>query len=371
MQVSTGAHDISVPGSGVFINMTTKSGGDRWAGKTAFFWQGASTQSRNVNDSLLGLGFKPDTNKVDFVSDANLQVGGPLIKNRLRLFGSFRDWRVHVNVPAAYSESVLDKTDMTSGLLNLTWQLNGANRITGFYSRQYYKKPNRFLGSSAFYTSESNSNEDDVFDIVQGLWNSVITNTFFMDARVSYNKIFFPLWFNGTDQALNDLSTGILLRNEASEQIYIRHRLQASATFNKYIDQALGGRHEIRFGIDHAHMPTSTEVHRWDDVALSYRSATNTPASVTLYNTPVQSKSTVDVTALFLQDSYTLKRLTLTGGLRWERVEAYLPAQSSPPSQYFPDSAAELRRGAQRAALAHDAGPASPASTTSMAGRPP
>ena len=356
VQVSTGAHDISVPGSGVFVNMTTKTGGDRWAGRTAYYWQGDPTQSRNVDDTLLRLGFKPDTNKVDFVSDLNFQIGGPLVSNKVRLFTSFRDWRVHVNVPAAFSESVLDRTDMTSGLANVSWQLNDANRITGFYSRQYYKKPNRFLASSANYTSESNSNEDDVFDIVQGLWNSVITNTFFMDARISFNKIFFPLYYNGKDQAITDLSTGILLRNEASEQIYIRKRLQASATFNYYLDRALGGRHEIRFGVDHAHMPTSTEVHRWDDVALTYRSATNVPVAVTLYNTPVQSKSTVDVTALFLQDSYTIDRLTLTGGLRWERVEAYLPAQSSPPSQWFPDIQRTFD-AVRKAPLWHTTGP--------------
>jgi len=338
VQVSTGAHDISVPGSGVFVNMTTKSGGDRWSGKTSYYWEGSSTQGRNVDSTLGSQGFKPDTNKTDLVSDLGLQVGGPLMTNKLRLFTSFRDWRVHTNVPAAYSESVLDSTNMTSGLVNVNWQVSNANRLTGFYSRQYYKKPNRFLASSALYTSESNSNEDDVFDIVQALWNSVITNTFFMDARVSYNKIFFPLYYNGKDQALTDLSTGILLRNEASEQIYIRKRLQASATFNKYVEQALGGRHEIRFGLDYAHMPTSTEVHRWDDVALQYRSATNVPVAVIFYNTPVLSKGTVDVTSLFVQDSYSVKRLTLTGGLRWERVESYLPAQGSPPSKYFPDS---------------------------------
>jgi hypothetical protein len=337
IQVSTGAHDISVPGSGVFLNMTTKTGGNKWSGKGSFFWEGDSTQGTNVDDRLLGLGFKPDTNRVDKVSDISVQAGGPLIKDKLRLFTAFRDWRVHVNVPAAFSESVLDETNMTSGLANATWQISSNNRLTGFYSRQYYKKPNRFLGSSALYTGESNSNEDDVFDVVQGLWNSVLSDRAFVDARLSFNKIFFPLYFNGTDQALTDLSTGILLRNEASEQIFIRKRLQASATFNYYVDQFLGGRHEFRFGFDHAHTPTSTEVHRWDDVALSYRSATNTPVSVTLYNTPVLSRSTVDTTALFLQDSYSYKRLTLIGGLRWERVEGYLPAQSSAPSRYFPD----------------------------------
>lgn len=337
IQVSTGAHDISVPGSGVFLNMTTKTGGNRWEGKASFFWEGNSTQSQNVNDTLLGLGFKPSTNQVDKVSDISVQAGGPVIKDKLRLFTAFRDWRVHVNVPAAFSESVLDETNMTSGLANATWQLSTNNRFTGFYSRQYYKKPNRFLASSALYTSESNSNEDDVFDVVQGLWNSVLSNRAFFDARLSFNKIFFPLYFNGTDQSLTDLSTSILLRNEASEQIFIRKRLQASATFNYYVDQFLGGRHEFRFGFDHAHTPTSTEVHRWDDVALTYRSATNTPVSVTLYNTPVLSKATVDTTALFLQDSYSIQRLTLIGGLRWERVQGYLPEQSSEPSKYFPE----------------------------------
>lgn len=339
IQVSTGAHDISVPASGVFLNMTTKTGGNRWGGKASFYWQGDATQGQNVDSDLLKLGFKPDTNKVDFVSDAGFQIGGPVIKDKLRLFTAFRDWRVHVNVPAAFSESVLDETNMTSGLANLTWQLNDKNRLTGFYSRQYYKKPNRFLGSSALFTSDSNSNEDDVFDIVQGLWNSVLTNTLFMDARVSFNKIFFPLYYNGTDQSLLDLSTGIRLGNEASEQIFIRKRLQASATLNYYVDNALGGRHELRLGLDHSHMPTSTEVHRWDDVNLTYRSATNTPVAVTLYNTPVQSKANVNLTALYAQDTYTVKRLTLTGGLRWERLEAYLPKQSSPPSKYFPNIA--------------------------------
>jgi len=337
VQVSTGAQDITVPSSGVFVNMVTKSGTNQYKGRASLFWEGNSTQGRNVDSTLAGQGFKPDTNKVDFVSDVNINMGGPIIKDKLRFFASFRDWRVHVNVPAAFSESVLDQTNITSGLGNFTYQLNDNNRLTAFYARQYYKKPDRFLGSSAFFTSQSNSNEDDVFDIVQGLWNSVITNKFFLDARVSYNKIFFPLYFNGSDQTLRDLSTGIRTRNAAQEYIFIRKRLQASATFNYYIDHALGGRHELRFGLDNSHMPTSTEVHRWDNVDLSYFSSTGASRSVTFYNTPVQSKANLNVLALFFQDSYTIKRLSLVGGIRWERVEAYLPAQSSPPSQWFPD----------------------------------
>ena len=38
IQVSTGAHDITVPTSGVFLNMVTKTGGNKWAGGTTFTW---------------------------------------------------------------------------------------------------------------------------------------------------------------------------------------------------------------------------------------------------------------------------------------------------------------------------------------------
>src|SRR5205823_6067534 len=151
-------------------------------------------------------GFSPITNAVSFVSDGTFQIGGPLVKDKLRLFTSFRDWRVHVNVPAAFSTTVLGQTNMKSGLANLTYQMNAINKITAFYARQYYKKPDRFLGNTFLFTNESNSNEDDVFDVVQGLWNSVLTQRLFMDARVSYNHIWFPLKFNGSDQPLNDLT---------------------------------------------------------------------------------------------------------------------------------------------------------------------
>ena len=51
IQVSTGAHDISVPTSGVFLNMATKTGGRKWAGQGTFTWEGAATQSRNIAPS--------------------------------------------------------------------------------------------------------------------------------------------------------------------------------------------------------------------------------------------------------------------------------------------------------------------------------
>ena len=103
IQVSTGAHDITVPTSGVFLNMITKTGGNKWNGAhhvhlhRTTACRAATTPTRRCRSTASG----PDGNTSDFVSDVNVTGGGPLVQNKLRFFGAFRDWRVHQNVAGA------------------------------------------------------------------------------------------------------------------------------------------------------------------------------------------------------------------------------------------------------------------------------
>lgn len=339
IQVSTGSHDITVPTSGVFLNMVTKTGGNVWNGSGTFTWTGDSLQARNDhNPNLQKYGFRQDGNTSDFVSDVNITAGGPLIKNKLRFFGSFRDWRVHQNVPVQASQTVLDQTNITSGLGNLTWQINQNNRLTGFYSRQRYSKPNRLLNNASITVIDSTSDEEDMFDLLQGQWNTVLGKNFFLDARLGLNKILFPTYQNGgNQQSATDNATGIVYGNFPTDTVRNRDRYQSNATGQYYIDRALGGRHELRFGFDNSHAVTQNKNTRVDDVRTFYNS-TLTPRSVSveIYATPLIDLSALDVLAIFGQESYSVKRLTLTAGLRWERLEGYLPEQSSPPSVFYP-----------------------------------
>lgn len=338
IQVSTGAHDITVPTSGVFLNMITKTGGDRWNGSTTFTWLGESTQARNDTDpTLQRYGFRPGGNTSDFVSDINVAAGGPIAQNKVRFFGSFRDWRVHQNVPVQNSQSVLDETNITSGLGNLTYQATQNHRFTGFYSRQRYSKPNRLLNSASVTVPESTVNEQDIFDLGQGLWNAVLGNNFFVDARFGLNKILFPTYFNGgNNQSIVDNATGIIYRNNATEVIRNRQRYQTNATGQYYIEEALGGRHELKFGFDYSHAVTKNETHRVDDVQATFTSAGGgfTPQNVTLFATPQNDATALNVLALFAQDSFSVKRLTVNAGVRFEQLEGYLPEQSSPESRF-------------------------------------
>jgi hypothetical protein len=329
INVSVGAQDLSVPSGGVFLNMVTKSGTDQYHGKANLYWQGHQTQSTNIDAALENQGLSPTAGNVDFVTDADGQLGGPIVKDKLRFFASVRDWRVHVNVPG-FPE--IEQTNITSGLGNITYQMNENNRFTGFLSRQRYKKPNR--GASAFNTPASDWKEDDTTSIYQGLWNSVLSSHAFLDARISYNNLFFPLYLKSPDVSVLDLASNVRTGSNTNEFQFTRRRLQANANLSYYVDDLLGARHEFRFGVDYAHAPTKSYNLRNGDVNLFTNAGA--PAFVTEYNTPVYSLSTVDTTAVFGQDSVSVGRVTVNGGLRYQRTNGYLPDQSSPAGTFAP-----------------------------------
>jgi hypothetical protein len=348
IQVSSGAQDITVPSGGVFINMVTKSGSNRFGSQTLFTYQAEGTQSDNIDDELKTYGLRPNAAAVDKITNFNVNAGGPLIRSKAFYFAALNDQRTHVNVvgfPAVGSfsgDDIIEKTDITSIFARPTLQLGTNHRFDATISRQLYDKPNR--GASNTNTPESTWHERDILAVYQGLWNWVLSSNSFVDTRVSYNSIDFPLQLKTTQQTLADITFNPSIRTRANttHQVMFRERLQASSNFQYFIPEAVGGRHEIRAGIDNAYTPENVELRRNGDVQLTYRSQPSgtTPAGaaqVILSNTPLEQKRAVMATALYIQDSYSRGRLTLVGGLRWERVEGWLPAQSSPPSQYFPE----------------------------------
>ncbi len=327
IQVSVGAHDLSVQSGGLFLNMVTKSGTNQWRGRASGYYQGPGTQGSNVGSDLLDLGLSPSAGSVKFVSDGNFQIGGPIVKDKLRVFGSARDWRVHVNVPG-FPE--VEQTNMTSGLGNVTYQINERNRLTGFVARQLYDKPNR--GASAFNTPASDWKERDIMSIYQTLWNSVVSKKAFLDARVSYADIFFPLYLKSPDVAVFDLQSNVITGSNFVGYNFKRKRLQANANMSYFLDNLHGTRHEFRFGVDYSHAPTTAfQFHNGDILLLTQGGA---PAFVTEYNTPVFAKQSVDGLGTFVQDSIAFKRLTVNAGARFQHTEGYLPAQSSPAGTF-------------------------------------
>ncbi len=349
IQVSSGAQDIAVGTAGVFINMVTKSGTNKFNGQALFTCQGnckgLKTQSMNVDSALLKAGFRSDSNSVDYITNSNAQIGGPLMKNKLFLFASFNYQPTHVNVPGFPAVSPLlpvqlntsnqDTTDILTGTGKFNYQLNARNRFEAYVERQRYDKPNR--GAGATNTEDSDQKELDYGNTFQGAWNLLLSDRLFADSKISYNNIHFPLFQKTGLQSILDNSTGIRYRNSASESQFYRRRLQMSSNWQYFVPSMFGGRHEFKGGVDFGYTPADTDTLRVDDVNLVYLSTTNKASTVTLFNSPTHVVSAINSTALYAQDSFSTGRLTVIGGIRWERVEGFLPAQTSPSSRYFPE----------------------------------
>lgn len=349
VEVSTASEDISVGTGGVFINMVTKSGSNRFTARGLQTYQSSHLAATDVNAAQQAAGLSPVGNVTNLLTNTNGQAGGPLVKNKLFYFGSMNYQATHISVlgfpavpPAEIptklgSTSQQDTTDIIAGEGKLTWAPNGSNHFEGYVSKQRYDKPNR--AASAGNTQDSDWKELDTFLIGQLAWNGVLSDRMFVDAKVSYNNTHFPLYQKTDLQSIYDYSTGLRLRNNSNTYKFFRRRLQAVANWQYFIPDLLGGRHEFKAGFDNGYTPATVDYLRADNVRLTYYSLpTPRAGTVQLYSNPTETKSAVMSTALYAQDSYSVKRLTVIGGIRWERVEGYLPTQNNPGTNpYFPE----------------------------------
>ena len=90
MQVSAAMNSAESNVPGAAVNMTVKSGGNQFKGMVLYDWQGQSLQSDNLTPELKQKGIGV-TDQFDRYHDLNLNGGGPIKKDKLWWFYSFRD----------------------------------------------------------------------------------------------------------------------------------------------------------------------------------------------------------------------------------------------------------------------------------------
>jgi hypothetical protein len=336
VQVTTGATSAEVTVPGVFINVVTKSGGNQFHGGGKFLYEDESFQAHNLDDQLKqDFGVTPETedlfNRIDYLSDASFQLGGPVVKDKVWFFGSYRDHRIHRGVPFY---PVAEGTDIKYSLFKGTINVNSSNTVTGLWGGNWYKKPDRgavdFGG--AFVTPESTWIEDDVSHVFQGTWNSVLSDKLLMDTRISFVHLKFPLIIKNGNQAREELTTYQFLDAMYLGFDQLRRRLQINGSLSYYVDNWMGGNHDFKFGVDIQHGFDDTTTTSNDD--LFYLDFDSAPLLVFEWNTPVSTKDRIYDYAFFAEDSYRVGKATINAGLRANIAWGKLPPQSSPGGNF-------------------------------------
>jgi hypothetical protein len=337
-QIETGSHPASVNAPGVFLNMVTKTGGNDFHGGGTFYYQNGSTQGDNLTDELRGLG--ASRGDFDYLSDANAQLGGPIVKDRSTFYFSWRDERVHRFV-SGFPE--VESTDMWQFLIKNNTQINDRNRVGVEWHHMSYYKPNR--GAAANRTAEATWIEDDTFDVIQAEWNSTLSDNALLDVRFSHLKVFFPT-FQQPDvlgQAAYDAGTNVFFnaRDLSVERDRRRYTFKGDLTY--FREQWLSANHELKFGLAFDHNPVENLTTAIDDVDLRFRNGV--ADQVLLRNTPLVSREAVDQLSFYVDDIVSVgPRVTLKLGLRYDAYEGYLPEQNSAAGTFVPERSFPERR---------------------------
>jgi hypothetical protein len=365
--IATGAHPADQETGGVQINMIPKSGSNMFKGTVFGDYGSQSLQSNNFSAALKAEGLT-SVNRLDYYTDTNPGIGGPIVRDKLWFYGSYRESRFANYKPFYYATDPnaiqyipgptesLDRelTNAASG--RGTWQVSEKNRFTGFY--HWDDRCDCDFGS---LTQLPNAQLATKFDdkITQFTWTTPATNRLLFESGVSWLHDY-DTWLPyapGNPEMPNnpltysvgppivDLSTGYNYRQYAGGgtqgPIYdpqIENNVEAHGSVTYLVHD-----HDLKFGFKfNPSWYTGAYYSLGDNYQLNVLNgycavpscAPVKAASVTYYTTPYTTAINSDKIALYGQDQWRVRRLTVNAGLRFDYYGTGYPAGSQPQKEW-------------------------------------
>jgi hypothetical protein len=357
---TTGA-GADVSAGGVRINMIPREGGNRFSGAFFSAYSDGAWQSDNLTQNLKDQGLTA-VDKIDQIYDYNFSLGGPVKQDKLWFFTSVRKWGVDSPVadvfytpenlpfPTGYQqclsgvlacEQAIDDQQITSGMARLTWQMSSKNKL-GIYYDRLYKTRGGDMTAGADPRTAAFKWRSPVYYTTQIKWTSTVSNKLLLDVGYGSNvNITVQNMQDGIEQergtaawygtaAHTDRDTGLAWEANTNIPTFVptKYVFQTSASY-------VTGAHAAKFGVQLQRGMFEQRQDAHADLQQDYR--TLVPDSVVVRNTPFVTGDQLNYDLAFYgQDTWTVKRLTLNGGLRLEKLNAQNIPGSSPAGRFVP-----------------------------------
>jgi hypothetical protein len=344
--------------AGVVVNMIFKEGGNTFSGM--FFGSSATEKmaSNNYDDTLRAAGLRTP-NRLKNVFDWEGSVGGPIRRDRLWLFVNTR-YHGFANWVAGmfYNKNAGDLTKWTwdpdlnrlaysdnswKNLgLRLTWQATPRNKFSAYHDDQL-RCANCSAGAGATSSPEANGKQTShPNNYTQLTWTSPVTNRLLLEAGGSGHVLryggnepfkgdppFNPALIQVQEQG--GLVPGLTYRavgNTAKPWIG-NYGYRASLTYNT-------GSHALKFGLNGDFHNFTQRSNNPSDLKVSYRFRDGVPNQLTQFAHPFEYWEQLHQWGLYAQDQWTMRRLTLSGGIRYDKFTAYFPEGRLGPVLWVP-----------------------------------
>jgi hypothetical protein len=359
--------------SGTVTNVTPKEGGNRLSGSVYVDYAGKNFAASNLTPELERQGFTKDSlSNLRQLWDVSPALGGPILNDKLWFFLSYRNagsiqtraglfenqtplgW---VYTPDTSKPAVIRLADQSRNV-RLTWQATPKNKFSAFVDSQPHIVYQRGYQLQISPEATAYAPFPNFFYAIN--WKSALSNRFLLDSSYTYNSTDIPQHPHtpntcdcdapavGPDviSAL-DSGTGIMFRS-LSGLLNVEPYGNSNSRAIRYISSLsyVTGRHAAKFGFRLMH---GREWFGWDiNGARGYTLRSGVPQSITQWATPIRWQNNVNADlGVFVQDQWTMKRLTLTGGLRYDHWDGgaeritlgagpYVGARSFPGTEHYP-----------------------------------
>src|SRR5262245_2709653 len=133
MAVTTGGNDVSVQTGSIGLNFTLKRGTNQFTGSVRGYLTHDDLQSSNIkgtaleNDPRLGGSDKAD--HIQQIADYGLDLGGPIMKDKLFFYGSYGKQDIRL----LRTNQTSDKTILETFSGKVNWQLDKDTMVSGLF----------------------------------------------------------------------------------------------------------------------------------------------------------------------------------------------------------------------------------------------
>ncbi len=338
---------------GVHYNMVPKTGGNRFQGAVTGNFANGGMQSNNLTAALEAQ--STVHGKIKYVADINPTIGGPVVTDRLWYFAGYREDRpvrystAYPNanpngwtyVPDTSKKPALDDRPQRLADGRLTWQASQRNRFSVGLQWGKICQCHNLVG---FYSGSITAPEASPITYIENRpvvfasWVAPLTNKLLLDV----GGMFFKGHYWGIPQpeavspAVTEISNNTRFRSNpglsSTGYTDIRwgsHYLRASLSRTT-------GSHALKFGtqvwLGDAHFLADS----YGLGPYSLNLLNSVPQSVVYRMDPLlRSGESVNV-GVYAQDQWTVKRLTLNLGLRFDSIDIGYPDQFEQATAYFP-----------------------------------
>ena len=344
--LGTSGQSAEMPNPGVQSQFIAKSGGNAFSGEGYLDWYNNSLQGTNIPDAYTAPGafngspIRAHSNEIDRYYDTALNIGGPIVRDKVWWFGTYRKQFNAVAQPNFNFDQTFD-TELWNAVGKVTYQANQKNKFIGYYQWGQKLQPTRLPFATAVYDSaEPTFRQDSGSWVWKGDWNGTISDKLYVEARYGDFGYYFPTIANSEEDYFFRDSGTLEITGAHRKWQLDRDRKQATGAATYFLDTG-DGSHTLKFGgeilqeigwegfeqgvggnIEHVYnngrssqaifrIPTATETGK---LGLGKSGA-------------LTSASALDVQSFFINDTFSAGRLTVNGGLRYDRYKSFLPEQ--------------------------------------------